>query len=371
VRITILAAETGSKNRLANLDLLRLLAAIMVVFYHYTYSGYATGSWNPIAYPELVPITQHFWSGVSLFFIISGFVIAYSAQNRSAFDFLTSRIARLYPAFIVCMTLTAVGMFLFAPVGIVEFAMTLPRWLANLVMFSPALKQPFVDAAYWSIIIEIIFYLWVTVLIAVGLFQKRQLEIMVIWLIISLGNEFFIESTALKHLFTTRFAGYFVLGILTFRIFADSRKPSVSETLIGVLALLLCVKSDHQMLVWMQTHYTQAPEWNAASAVLKTIGMVAIINIAIRINPLLKTAWCAMLGGLTYPLYLIHQNLGFVIFHQAEGTMNRWLLLCAILMIMVTIAWLVYRYVEPTGRKTIMGIGSAIKARAPALATAR
>ena len=96
-----MTTKTSTQNRLANLDLLRLLAAVMVVFYHYTYSGYATGSWNPVAYPELSPITQHFWGGVSLFFIISGFVIAYSAQNRSAFDFLTSRIARLYPAFIV------------------------------------------------------------------------------------------------------------------------------------------------------------------------------------------------------------------------------------------------------------------------------
>jgi peptidoglycan/LPS O-acetylase OafA/YrhL len=370
VRITALAAETGSKNRLANLDLLRLLAAVMVVFYHYTYSGHATGSWNPIAYPELSPMTQHFWSGVSLFFIISGFVIAYSAQNRSAFDFLTSRVARLYPAFIVCMSMTALGMVLFAPSGIVEFAMTFQRWLANLVMFSPALKQPFVDAAYWSIIIEIIFYLWVTGLIAIGLFQKRQLEIMVIWLAISFGNEFLLESTALKHLFTTRFAGYFVLGILTYRVFASNRMPSFSEISIAALALVLCVKSDHQMLIWMQTHYTHAPEWSAVSAILKTIGMLATINIAIRINPLLRTAWCTMLGGLTYPLYLIHQNLGFVMFHKAEGAMNRWLLLSLILIVMVTVAWLVYRFIEPSGRKFIINIGAAIKARAPVLAAA-
>ena len=319
-------------------------------------------------------MTQHFWGGVSLFFIISGFVIAYSAQNRSAFDFLTSRIARLYPAFIVCMSITALGIWAYAPVGIAEFVMTFPRWLANLAMFSPALKQPFVDGAYWSIIIEIIFYLWVTGLIAVGLFQKRQLEIMAVWLAISLGNEFFLESTALKHLFTTRFAGYFVLGILTYRIFASQRLPSLAEMLIAVFALLLCVKSDHQMMLWMQTHYSQAtgfqaPAWDAPSATLKTLGMLAVINIAIRINPLLKTSWCTMLGGLTYPLYLIHQNLGFVIFHQAFNTVNRWLLLSLIITVMTTIAWLVYRYIEPAGRKAIMGIGAAIKAKAPVLAS--
>jgi peptidoglycan/LPS O-acetylase OafA/YrhL len=120
----------------------------------------------------------------------------------------------------------------------------------------------------------------------------------------------------------------------------------------------------------MQTHYTQAPEWSTLSAVMKTISMVAVINIAIRISPLLRTTWCTMLGGLTYPLYLIHQNLGFVMFHRFEGALNRWQLLALILTVMAAIAWLVYRFIEPSGRKMIIGVGAAIKAKAPVLAAA-
>ena len=63
------------------------------------------------------------------------------------------------------------------------------------------------------------------------------------------------------------------------------------------------------------------------------------------------------------------QNLGFVIFHQAFNTVNRWLLLGLIIIAMTAIAWLVHRYVEPAGRKAIMGIGAAIKAKAPVLAS--
>src|SRR6266516_7176941 len=36
--------------------------------------------------------------GVDIFFVISGFIIAYSAENSSAYEFLRSRIVRLVPA---------------------------------------------------------------------------------------------------------------------------------------------------------------------------------------------------------------------------------------------------------------------------------
>jgi peptidoglycan/LPS O-acetylase OafA/YrhL len=356
-------------NRLANLDLLRLIAAVMVVFYHYTFSGFATGSWSPLAFPELSGLTQHFWSGVSLFFIISGFVIAYSAQNRTAFDFLVSRVARLYPAFAVCLTITAAGMAFWGPSSIPEFQMTIARWIAGFLVFSPALKQPFVDGAYWSIVIEIIFYFWVTLLIAAGIFQKRQLTIMVVWLVISLANEFFFENTAVKQLFTTRFAGYFVLGILSYRLFAGKRLPTLPEMAIGLMAVVLSIRSDFQMHAWMLKHYSDVAAFSAPLALAKLLLMLAVINLAIRINPVVKTSWCYVLGGLTYPLYLIHQNLGFVAFHQLHGQVNRWVLLMSVSMVMLSVAWLVFRYIEPRGRKMIIALAGMLKQRVPLLQT--
>ncbi|MGL4241528.1 MAG: acyltransferase family protein, partial [Beijerinckiaceae bacterium] len=165
-------------HRLANLDLLRLVAALMIVLFHFGYRGPAAPGWAPSAYPELGWIAQEMWAGVSFFFIISGFVIAWSAEKRDAYGFLVSRAARLYPAFLACMTVTAVGMALLAPAGVEEFRMTAARWLANLPLVSKALGQPFVDGAYWSIVIEVIFYGWVAVLMALGVFGRRQLTIL-------------------------------------------------------------------------------------------------------------------------------------------------------------------------------------------------
>jgi len=45
------------------------------------------------------------WVGVEIFFVLSVFVIAYSAEGSSAFSFFRSRILRLMPAVWICASL--------------------------------------------------------------------------------------------------------------------------------------------------------------------------------------------------------------------------------------------------------------------------
>jgi peptidoglycan/LPS O-acetylase OafA/YrhL len=149
------------KVRFGNIDLLRFCAAMLVVLYHLTYTGHAAHGLNPIAFPELLSITQHRWVGAWLFFMLSGFGISYAARRDTASRFLVGRLARIYPTFLACMCLTSLVLVFFAPAGFVEFQMTLSRWAANLTMAPMLLKQPFVDGVYWSIAVEVIFYLGV------------------------------------------------------------------------------------------------------------------------------------------------------------------------------------------------------------------
>ena len=53
---------------------------------------------NRPSFPELTPIAWVGWVGVEIFFELSGFVIAYSAEGASAFVFFRSRFFRLMPA---------------------------------------------------------------------------------------------------------------------------------------------------------------------------------------------------------------------------------------------------------------------------------
>ncbi len=347
--------------RLGNLDLLRLLAALMVVAYHYTYSGAAGGGLSPYAFPELAPLTQALWAGVSLFFMISGFVIAYSAERAGAYDFSISRAARLYPGFLACMSFTALVLWLGAPGGVEEFHMTPQRWLANLTLVPFAFKQTFVDGVYWSIVVEVTFYAWVALFIAVGVFKRHQLIILAAWLVITVINELWLGSALANKLFITRYACYFVLGILSYRLFAAPRRPRLAELALGAAALLLSLKSDHHVHSWMQANYTGMLAWSAPFSLAKTCAFLALVHLSIRSAPVLPQSWCSLLGGLTYPLYLLHASVGYVLFHHLHGTTNRWLALALVTALMLALSYLVYRFIEPGGRKLVLDLGGALK----------
>ena len=87
-------------KRLQLLDYGRFAAAFSVLLYHYTFNGFRNGKISSIGPVDFITYVTHFGKiGVEFFFIISGYVIYYSAQNKTPGEFAFSRIKRLYPAF--------------------------------------------------------------------------------------------------------------------------------------------------------------------------------------------------------------------------------------------------------------------------------
>ncbi|WP_426625934.1 acyltransferase family protein [Leifsonia sp. McL0607] len=122
--------DGGNRPRLALLDILRLVAALAVLFFHWLFWAPTHGA---TAF-ESTPVTwlaAYGFLGVQLFFIISGFVIFLSASGRTAFAFATGRATRLYPAFWAGVLLTTGTILLTTQSTPLEL---LPRFLANLTM---------------------------------------------------------------------------------------------------------------------------------------------------------------------------------------------------------------------------------------------
>ena len=65
-------------------------------------------------------------------------------------------------------------------------------------MFAPALGQPFMDGVYWSIVLELVFYGWVTLALISGAFQRFKLELVTGWLAVIALNEIVLGSGALR-----------------------------------------------------------------------------------------------------------------------------------------------------------------------------
>ena len=140
------------------------------------------------AWPELSKFTLYGNMGVQLFFIISGFVILLSAYGKNASRFVGSRVGRLYPAYWVAVLATGFLVIVMWPKlgegrGIKEL-------LANLTMFHPLMGMRHIDGVYWTLWIELRFYLVILVLIMLRLLTIRGVTIFAVaWPLLGLGAQ--------------------------------------------------------------------------------------------------------------------------------------------------------------------------------------
>lgn len=137
-------------KRYKELDALRGLAAILVVFFHCTMGRPAYNSFFKLG-----------TTGVDLFFVISGFVIFMSLQKVTrGVDFVINRVSRLYPTYWACVTFTFLSIICYSiHYTIPDYDKNVIPYLGNLTMFQLYLKLPDLDGPYWTMIIEMLFYI--------------------------------------------------------------------------------------------------------------------------------------------------------------------------------------------------------------------
>lgn len=166
------------------LNLVRLILALMVLVAHGWYiSGRGVG-------PHFAGENIGGWA-VYGFFLISGYLITSSRLTKSLGEYLVHRIARIFPAFIVCLVVTA---FVFAPIGYIAVHHTVDGFLTTQttpmqyvignatlrinaydVAGTPA-KVPYLgawDGSLWSLYYEFLCYVVVAVLGSIGIVRRR------------------------------------------------------------------------------------------------------------------------------------------------------------------------------------------------------
>jgi len=292
-------------NHLYGLDMLRVVSALVVMVYHYAFRGEAAGDLPQIMLPGIVKDAASYgYLGVSVFFIISGFVISYSAENQRPLEFLIARFARIYPTFLIIMSVTATVLLL-SPDP--PFQIDIRQYAANLLVFSLVLGEPFVDGVYWSIVLEIVFYGWIFIAIAVDQF-RHILRIIPIWIAISFINESYIGSTNLQNLFITEHSGFFSVGIIISRL---TREFSYYGVALLAIAIAYSLYTSLAGAAWFEETY--AIELSRAAVATIIVASVAIFALFAKLE-IDSRYWpvLSILGGATYAFYLVHQNVGYV-----------------------------------------------------------
>lgn len=342
-----MAASLPHPERIATLDLLRVVAALAVLAFHYVFRG-SKGTVTAAHAAELGPsLAIYGYLGVNLFFLISGFVIAWSAQGRSWFDFAIARATRIYPGFLVCMAATFGVLFLAADP---RFEATWNQFAANFLILSPALGQAFMDGVYWSIVLEIVFYGWIAVALMTNVFDRWRLELIAGWLAVCVVNQFWLHDGLLRYVAITEFGGLFCAGMLFQHI--DQHGRSLESLGLVLAAFLASSASMLDMHLWMQAHYGHAvPMPNLAIANLALFAMVAA---AIRWRHVIPaTATILALGGMTYPLYLLHQNIGYLAIESLSPHLGKFAAIVSTTLFLIAAALLVWRFIEPVGQKRL------------------
>jgi peptidoglycan/LPS O-acetylase OafA/YrhL len=344
--------------RFHQIDFLRGLACLSVVAFHFLHRGQQGGWLVDPALPWLQSMAELGHLGVHLFFMISGFVILMTAEGATVRSFIASRVSRLYPAFWVGVLLTAAVAWWS---GIEAFAVTPVQVLANLTMVPQWAHVEFVDGAYWSLAVELQFYLLVIVLLHFG--QMRRIEWWIAaWLLVSSVNavrpmyllEFWLDA---------RWAPLFAAGMLFYRV---SRKGWDGQRYLLLWAFSLTL--------WYGWTGAEASKLGRETVLLGMPMQVVLCLVlfhglfllilsgrwTMRASPLVY--W---FGALTYPVYLLHQNIGYIAL-MAPGwrQIDFHLRVALVVGVVVALAWLVNRWIErPLSRRMRAAIDPA--ARAP------
>jgi peptidoglycan/LPS O-acetylase OafA/YrhL len=360
------------KQRLDALTSFRFIAAVMIVITH---------AEDPFGFNTTPPFFN-LEQGVSFFFILSGFILAYVYPKFDSWPdiwhFWRARVARVWPAL--------------AASFILAFCLLSLEWdhktaLANLLMINAWIPFQNYFCSYncvsWSISTEFFFYLafpliiykwkdsWLIKLLASG--------VVVILLIILTNAYFLTDYDPLKDNITPGAILYihplsrifeFILGICVATYWKykiglvqwSNARASLYE--IGVILLVFaCMHYTDPLEKWAYNSWLgpATSQWLVGSG---SMFAFALLIYVVAIGNGRVTAWLShpmpvLLGEISYSLYLLHQIL--LRYYQANQTsfppMPKMMSYAIFWVILLLSSYLMWAFIEMPGRRLMLGRG--------------
>ena len=281
-------------DRLRELDALRGLAALAVVFYHYSYF-----------IQFMVPgaallLLQVRWGddGVKLFFAISAFaMLATIERTPTRWAFARARARRLLPEYWLAMALTGGVAWLFGPA---RLAVTPLQWLANLPLLQKLTGVPMVDGVYWTLNVEVVFYALIALAWRIG--ALRSIDRLVLgWLAVRVVCWLLPTPAWLQFVLLTDHAVWFSVGLIAYPVWRGTARWDDQRLLAAAILGVEAVTAGFH-------------------GVLLAIGMMALFfGIATgRVRGLRHPA-LLWLGAISYPLYLLHGVIGYALITRLQA----------------------------------------------------
>jgi peptidoglycan/LPS O-acetylase OafA/YrhL len=360
-----------SKNhRFVFLDALRGLAALLIVLHH-----------APEFLGRFLPNYSTFLA-VDLFFVLSGFVIAFSYENRlshhlSFRSFIAARFVRLYPVYLLG---TALGFVLELYIHR-HGAYAGNSWISwHSILFGVFLVPDFflssyvfpIDVPAWSLFGEIVGNIFYATLVRRRMASNRilaflslsSLFVLALW-VLRVSGTLDVGSRRDSFLLGLARVGYsFFIGVLVYRIYhRNLNRLQIRGVLSWGVAGVICAL----VTLALTTNLTRSSAAQLAVVALLFPGLIylgACIHLSSRWD---KVSF--FLGEMSYPLYLLHIPLFLPLYgHAFQHLLARhpgWkhFALPIVLAVFVMIAWWVARYYDRPVRRLLTGRYNAAAVR--------
>lgn len=365
--MTIPSPNPTTKPHFICVDFLRFMAASLVMFYHLLYLSHAREgeiyylSGGLISFPDVTPYTYWGWVGVQIFFVISGFVITFSAYSVTSYQFFVNRFVRLMPGIWICASLSYLLSVIFLEIN------PLDSYLKTLILHP---LGPWIDPVYWTIGIEVSFYL-IVLLLLIGN-QLRSLP----WLAIGIG--------ILSSVYSVLHLLAYLVPDISFLSAADFKDGNRAQQLlliqhgsyfaIGILLSYYLMLRNRHYIFWIITFLVASciqiiaynydenikvdDTHNAITPMLVWLGAMAFMiwgglkwEVKFHSTPGVPRI-SRRLGLMTYPLYLIHFTTGAFLMGvlARRGFTPELAVFSAIVFSLVT-SWFISKFLEPPLQK--------------------
>ena len=330
-------APRHASGRLEALDGLRAVAALAVVASHF-FVRWAEPYHEPTLYPHgnWIPwlhVLEYAGNyGVLLFFLISGFVIMMTLERSSGLlDFIGRRAARLWPAMLVCATLSTLLINLsgsaFYYEGVERWYVTPVEYFSSIIFVPPDLTADilgieeeltprWVEGVYWTLWTEVRFYALISLVFLIA----RGQAFLWAWAGVQAVSLAIDAATVYVHheinglwsaslVFQPRMLAWFTLGLVAWKWRAGER--SLPLTLCFALATASLLAGDvidlnGFMPIWAENAMPSALLYAAIIAPLALFLVAPVLLQPLAWKPLVT------IGLASYPLYLFHERPGMV-----------------------------------------------------------
>jgi peptidoglycan/LPS O-acetylase OafA/YrhL len=169
-----------------------------------------------------------------------------------------------------------------------------------------------------------------------------------VWLAITFANELTIDAPIFEKLFMADDSGFFAVGLLIYQHYLgrrDAKLWALSALALGTAVFQAIHKLER---LGVHTHGSFDPRVVAAICIVS----LALVFLATRIkNVPLPAATVLAAGGITYPLYLLHMQLGYVVFDALHPERHVAAVTCAIVFGAFVLAYAVWRLFERSAHR--------------------